>query len=273
MEKFVHLSYHTTCFLTSPLPHVFVYSKVYFIERGAVEVLAVAASLQQDTSIHPTTTTTTISSNGSSRGSGHTGASAEVRPHHRLPRVNKISAGGIFGEAAFFLDLPQSVRCVALQSPAAAASLLSSSMPSMATALSSSSSSRNGSSGSGSGSSTIVLWTLDRASYLTMETRHPQLCLLIQHALLKVRQTDRHQRDIKIIISCFLATVIPLIFSLDVSILHYDLAFPACLPVRCSRVWPSPTRQHSLPCIPRPPTAYSSSAHQISHNNHPHLSQ
>jgi hypothetical protein len=27
-------------------------------------------------------------------------------------RVNKISSGGIFGEAAFFLDLPHSVRCV-----------------------------------------------------------------------------------------------------------------------------------------------------------------
>ena len=31
----------------------------------------------------------------------------------------------------------------------------------------------------------VVLWTLDRARYLQMETRHPSLCLLLQHALLK----------------------------------------------------------------------------------------
>ena len=105
----------------------------------------------------------------------------------RLPRVNKISAGGIFGEAAFFLDLPQSVRCIALQSPQHASTLSASSS---ATVLSSS---RNSIGCGGSGSSVIVLWTLDRASYLTMETRHPQLCLLIQHALLKVSHHERHK--------------------------------------------------------------------------------
>ena len=151
-----------------------------------MEVLAASASLHQD-AIHPTTTTTTtttISGSSSSGHGGNAGSSAlEKRMSTgvslpRLPRVNKISAGGIFGEAAFFLDLPQSVRCIALQPPHHASS-------SSATALSSSSSSSRSGGGSG-GSSVIVLWTLDRTSYLTMETRHPQLCLLIQHALLKV---------------------------------------------------------------------------------------
>lgn len=30
-----------------------------------------------------------------------------------------------------------------------------------------------------------VCWTLDRDSYSLMEVRHPQLCMLIQHSLLK----------------------------------------------------------------------------------------
>jgi hypothetical protein len=33
--------------------------------------------------------------------------------------------------------------------------------------------------------SACVFWTLDRDSYLRMETEHPKLCLLLQHALLK----------------------------------------------------------------------------------------
>ena len=190
-----------------------------------MEVLAASASLHQETNTVTTATaassnTTVLTGNsggdadalrsnniGGSCGGDGTGSALEVQgvglsgpqpgplslSQARPPRVNKISAGGIFGEAAFFLDFPQSVRCVALQAP-----------PSPSSTSSSSSARVRGSSWCGDGggdsgrsggvntiptssSSVIVLWTLDRASYLRMETRHPQLCLLIQHALLKVR--------------------------------------------------------------------------------------
>ena len=122
---------------------------MYFIEYGAVEVLAASASLHQETNTVTTATaassnTTVLTGNsggdadalrsnniGGSCGGDGTGSALEVQgvglsgpqpgplslSQARPPRVNKISAGGIFGEAAFFLDFPQSVRCVALQAP------------------------------------------------------------------------------------------------------------------------------------------------------------
>ena len=192
-----------------------------------MEVLAASASLHQETTIAATT------------GDGSTAVRVD-RP--RPPRVNKISAGGIFGKAGFFLDLPQSVRCVALQSSSLPSSSSSSSFPS-------GSRDRSGGTGSGntSSSSVLVLWTLDRASYLRMETRHPQLCLLIQHALLKVDTThetrDEQQPNPNRI-------NLPSLWRANLNflpriILHHVSA----------RVWPSPTWQRSSLCTPRPHTA------------------
>ena len=194
-------SYHVTAFSILTMSPLSPFIQVYFIERGAVEVLAASASLHQDNiTINTTNTTTAMSGSNSDHGGvGPDGSTALVPrlsmgtsvPPSRLPRVNKISAGGIFGEAAFFLDLPQSVRCVALQSTTTTttAAVRCVALQSTTTTAALSSCGRDGGGNSGnvaSSSSAVVLWTLDRASYLTMETRHPQLCLLIQHALLKV---------------------------------------------------------------------------------------
>lgn len=71
--------------------------KVYFIEEGSVEILLVPEA--------PATPKAT-GVNGGLKGAG-TGSEGG----QRAERVNKISSGGIFGEAAFFMDLPQrSVR-------------------------------------------------------------------------------------------------------------------------------------------------------------------
>lgn len=73
--------------------------KVYFIEEGSVEILLVPEA---------PATPKAIAVNGGVKGAG-TGTGSEGG--QRAERVNKISSGGIFGEAAFFMDLPQrSVR-------------------------------------------------------------------------------------------------------------------------------------------------------------------
>jgi len=65
-----------------------------------------------------------------------------------VDRVNKIGGGGIFGEAAFFLGASHSLRATAL------------------------------------GSETSI-WTLSRDDLARMEVEEPQLCLLLQHLLIK----------------------------------------------------------------------------------------
>jgi CRP-like cAMP-binding protein len=92
--------------------------KVYFIESGSVEILAADP--------HPNAEA------GAGKGVGEEGKE----------RVNKISAGGVFGEAAFFLDLPHSVRCISLQN--------------------------------------TRMWTLDRSSYVLMETSNPQVGIAVR---------------------------------------------------------------------------------------------
>ena len=70
--------------------------KVYFIEEGSVEILLVPE-------VPP-------GASASPKGVGVTGGNGTgtgSRCGQRAERVNKISSGGIFGEAAFFMDLPQ----------------------------------------------------------------------------------------------------------------------------------------------------------------------
>lgn len=75
--------------------------KVYFIEEGSVEILLVPEA--------PATPKAIGVSSGVSGGAK--GAGIGSGGGQRAERVNKISSGGIFGEAAFFMDLPQrSVR-------------------------------------------------------------------------------------------------------------------------------------------------------------------
>jgi len=74
------------------------------------------------------------------------GVSGNIRM--AVDRVNKIGGGGIFGEAAFFLGASHSLRATAL------------------------------------GSETSI-WTLSRDDLARMEVEEPQLCLLLQHLLIK----------------------------------------------------------------------------------------
>jgi hypothetical protein len=75
--------------------------KVYFIEEGSVEILLVPEA---------PATPKAIGVSGGVNG-GVKGAATGSGGGQRAERVNKISSGGIFGEAAFFMDLPQrSVR-------------------------------------------------------------------------------------------------------------------------------------------------------------------
>ena len=69
--------------------------KVFFIESGFVEIV-----VAQNPGPVTTTCTTTVALDRHH----HTNSTIKVLPRER---VNKISSGGIFGEAAFFLDLPQ----------------------------------------------------------------------------------------------------------------------------------------------------------------------
>jgi len=64
-----------------------------------------------------------------------------------IERVNKINSGGIFGESDFFLNALHGVRAFTIKR--------------------------------------CVYWTLSRECFKDMESEHPQLCLLIQHLLLK----------------------------------------------------------------------------------------
>jgi MFS superfamily sulfate permease-like transporter len=65
-----------------------------------------------------------------------------------IERVNKINSGGIFGEAEFILNGLHSTRALTLN--------------------------RN-----------CIFWTLSRNNMRIMEVEHPQLCMLVQHILLK----------------------------------------------------------------------------------------
>jgi len=62
-------------------------------------------------------------------------------------RLQKISAGGVFGEIGFFLKVPQYFRAVAL--------------------------------------SDTHMWRLSRLSFAQMQEKEPQLCVLVQNALLR----------------------------------------------------------------------------------------
>ena len=64
-----------------------------------------------------------------------------------IERANKINTGGIFGEAEFFLNALHSVRALAVRHS--------------------------------------TFWTLSHANFRLMELENPQLCLLIQHLLIK----------------------------------------------------------------------------------------
>ena len=68
--------------------------KVYFIEEGSVEILLVP-----EVPVPPGPKGVGVTG-GKGTGTGSRGG-------QRAERVNKISSGGIFGEAAFFMDLPQ----------------------------------------------------------------------------------------------------------------------------------------------------------------------
>ncbi len=82
------------------------------------------------------------------------------RPHHRgqpagqgstsneaVVRVNKVCTGGAFGEADFFLARNHSVHASTVGE--------------------------------------CICWTLTREALSAMEVTHPQLCMLLQHTLLK----------------------------------------------------------------------------------------
>ena len=72
--------------------------KVYFIEEGSVEILLVPE-------VPPGPGPKGVGVTGGN-GTGN-GTGTGTRGGQRAERVNKISSGGIFGEAAFFMDLPQ----------------------------------------------------------------------------------------------------------------------------------------------------------------------
>ncbi len=67
--------------------------------------------------------------------------------HTGVVRVNKVSSGGVFGEADFFLGRNHTVRAYCINE--------------------------------------CVCWTLDKTQFAAMEINHPQLCMLIQFTLLK----------------------------------------------------------------------------------------
>lgn len=66
---------------------------------------------------------------------------------HQVMRVNKVSSGGIFGEADFFIGRKHSLRAYSINE--------------------------------------CVCWVLDREKFAAMEVSDPQLCMLIQYTLLK----------------------------------------------------------------------------------------
>ena len=71
-----------------------------------------------------------------------------------IERVNKINSGGIFGESEFVLNSLHGTRALAVHG--------------------------------------CVLWTLSRSAFRIMEVEHPQMCLLVQHILLKSVAISHH---------------------------------------------------------------------------------
>lgn len=139
--------------------------QIYFIQRGEVEIVALVDRFSS--SDPPSHHSALASQSGSwgkwlarqiggegSDGSSidhtapiNTGESQGQEDSHLVRRVNKVSAGGVFGEADFFLDRKYSVKAFALTD--------------------------------------CVFWILDRDGFASIETDNPRLCVLIQHMLLK----------------------------------------------------------------------------------------
>lgn len=101
-------------------------NKIYFIESGTVELLSIDESC--------------LSSSSSS-------STSHLPTKGSVCRVNKVSCGGIFGEADFFLNKKHSTRAITITS--------------------------------------TTCWILDRKRFALMETNHPKLCMLIQYTFLK----------------------------------------------------------------------------------------
>eukprot|EP01041_Mallomonas_annulata_P006865 gene6865-13910_t len=125
--------------------------KVYFIESGAVELINLPIPMYPNPD---------LGDNHAHHGHPHLhrilhhlhsqppSVPDQVDVHYVLgSRVNKVLAGGVFGESSFFLDKPHSMRAIP--------------------------------------STQCVLWTLNKNSLARMNSENPQLCILIQHLLLK----------------------------------------------------------------------------------------
>eukprot|EP01038_Epipyxis_sp_PR26KG_P008476 gene8476-11458_t len=172
--------------------------KIYFIEKGAVEIVAIYNN--DNNSQNRTNNKNNNNTINTNHNIHHTNKNSTPNQpynpntplsfsifHHRaspsnnydvlnenddnegghsstVQRVNKVSSGGVFGEADFILGRKHGLRAYAL-SPGS-------------------------------------LWTLNRQSLSDMEVREPQLCMLLQHTLLKslamavstvsMGQTDQH---------------------------------------------------------------------------------
>mmetsp|Transcript_7867 Transcript_7867/g.16163 ORF Transcript_7867/g.16163 Transcript_7867/m.16163 type:complete len:226 (-) Transcript_7867:411-1088(-) len=147
--------------------------RLYFVERGTIDTFV---PLPPSSNAHATTeagaaaaaaTAAATTAGGGGGGGGDVGAALAKDPTTSssssppLPpslsllksgastRIQRISAGGTCGELGFFLATPQFFRGVA-SSPGA-----------------------------------TVAWVLDKQSFLDMQEQHPQLCILVQTAVLK----------------------------------------------------------------------------------------
>eukprot|EP01034_Spumella_vulgaris_P025301 gene25301-31741_t len=119
--------------------------QVYFIEKGMVEIVTLSPTVADAPQTPTTGDTPRIQHN--TRINSRSVLVPPVVDSHRVQRVNKVSAGGAFGEADFFLGRKHSVRAYTLTA--------------------------------------CDCWLLNREGYANMEVQHPTLCLLIQHTLLK----------------------------------------------------------------------------------------
>jgi len=138
--------------------------QLYFVERGTIDTFVPPPP---SSNAHATTEAGAAAATAGSEGGGGVGAALAKDPTSSssssppLPpslsllesgastRIQRISAGGTCGELGFFLATPQFFRGVA-STPGA-----------------------------------TVAWVLDKQSFLDMQEQHPQLCILVQTAVLK----------------------------------------------------------------------------------------